>query len=398
MRRPTLQLTAANVGAQILSMVGGLLIARTLGAAGRGQVSLVQVYDETSTNAFSLGTPSATGYLAKERADSEAQVLGAALTIASVSLPMTALFGWLVATFVFAEAPAGMQLIVWLAVGLSPLANSYPMACRMVLVARGQVRSLVPLQLAQMVFRVVAMLALIGLGAFTPTSAAVSMIVTGWLAGLVGLAMVRVRPARGGPIREMLGFGVKTVPASLASMANTRLDQMLVAPLISATALGIYAVAVGATILPMSVGVALALSGFHTVRGSDGFAGATPLLRKATKVIVACGVANAVGILLLLEPLYGPEFSGSVVPALILMPGATATALFMVVGPVGNAIGAPALASWSQAAGLVVTVVGLPIVLPFLGVNGAALVSSTAYTARLVVGIWLLRRRGVRFR
>ena len=256
--RPTVQLTAANVGAQVLSMLSGLLVARQLGPVGRGQVSLVQVYDETSTNASSLGVPTATGYFAKERPSSEAQVLGAALTISAFSVPVTALLGWLIATFVFADAPVGIQLIVWAAVGLSPLANSYPMACRMVLVARGQTSSLVPLQILQMALRVCAMLLLILVDQFTPTTAAIAMVASGWLASFVAWRMVDVPPARGGPVREMLAFGLKTVPAALASMANTRLDQMLVAPLISASALGVYSVAVGATILPVSVGVAIA--------------------------------------------------------------------------------------------------------------------------------------------
>ena len=179
------------------------------------------------------------------------------------------------------------------------------------------------------------MLALISADAFTATSAAVAVVATGWLASLIALRMVNVRPVRGGPVREVLAFGLKTVPASLASMANTRLDQMLVAPLISASALGVYSVAVGATILPLSVGVAIALAGFHTVKATAGFDGAAALLRKACVVIPACAAVNALGIILFLEPIYGHQFSGSVVPALILIPGATATALFMVVAPVG---------------------------------------------------------------
>ena len=398
LRKPTLQLTIANVGAQALSMLSGLLIARHLGAAGRGQVSLVQVYDETSTNAFALGTPAATGYLAKERPTTEAQVLGAALTISTLSLPLTAAVGWVISTFVFHDAPLGVHLIVWAAVGLSPVVNSYPMACRMVLVARGQVSALVPLQVSQMVLRIGAIVALIVASAFTPTTAAIAVVTSGWLGGAIALQMVKVRPERGGPIREMLVFGIKTVPASLASMANTRLDQMLIAPVISASALGVYAVAVGSTILPLSVGVAIALAGFHTVKGSNGFSGATPLLRKACTIILVCGAVNAIGIVLLLEPIYGQEFRGAVVPALLLMPGAMATALFMVVGPIGNAIGAPSLASWGQVAGLAVTLIGLPVLLPVLGINGAALVSTVAYTTRLGVGAWLLHRRGVRLR
>jgi O-antigen/teichoic acid export membrane protein len=376
-------------------MLSGLLVARHLGAFGRGQLSLVQVYDDTSTTALSLGTPAAAGYFAKEQPESEARVLGAALTISAVCLPATALLGWVVMTLLFADAPVGMQLVVWVAIGLSPLANSYPNACRMVLTARGQTSSLVPLQIAQMALRVGAMLVLIVADAFTPTSAAVAVVISGWCSGLIALRMVDTRPARGGPIGKMLTFGLRTVPASLASMANSRLDQMLIAPLISASALGVYAVAVGATFLPLVLGVAISLSGFHTVKGADGFAGATPLLRKSFVLITACSVVNAVGVLVLLEPLYGHEFGAAVLPALIMIPGAAATALFNVVSAVGNAIGAPSVGSWGQSAGFAITAIALPAVLPVFGITGAAFVSSLAYFVRLAVGVWMLHRRGV---
>ena len=189
-------------------MFSGLLIARQFGALGRGQVSLVQVYDDASSNALSLGTPPAAAYLAKERPESEARILGAALTISAVCLPATALLGWLVMTFIFADAPVGIQLIVWTTIGLTPLASSYPRACQMVLVARGQTSSLVPLQVSQMALRVGAMLALIAVGAFTPTTAAAAVVASGWCAGTIAMKMVDTRPARGGPIGEMLALGM----------------------------------------------------------------------------------------------------------------------------------------------------------------------------------------------
>ena len=48
--------------------------------------------------------------------------------------------------------------------------------------------------------------------------------------------------------------------------------------------------------------------------------------------MVACAVVSAVGIFLLLEPVYGPEFRASVLPALILVPGSAATGLFLAAG------------------------------------------------------------------
>ena len=92
----------------------------------------------------------------------------------------------------------------------------------------------------------------------------------------------------------------------MASMANTRLDQMLVAPLISASALGVYSVAVGATILPLGeAGVAIASLVSTRSRQPQGLARAR---MKACRVSRMCR-RRALGILLFLEPIYGHPVS-----------------------------------------------------------------------------------------
>jgi O-antigen/teichoic acid export membrane protein len=398
-RRPAVLLTASNVASQMVSFLGGLILARSLGPVGRGQVGLVQAYDETSTNVLSIGTPEATAYLTKEHIDTEARALGAALKVSLFSLPITALLGWLVATLAFADYPVGVQAAAWMAIGMTPLTNAYFSCCRMLLVSRGQIRSLAPLQMVSIVTRLVAMLVLLAIGAFTPTTAAFTFVLTGWIGNIVAWRVVKVRAQFGASVRPLLAYGIKTVPASLASMANTRLDQLLVAPLLSSAALGIYSVAIGVNVAPVAVGVAIAQAGYHTVLGTKGNSvGGAQVLRRAALAMVGCAVISAVGIFLLLEPVYGPEFRASVLPALILVPGSAATGLFLVVWSTCNAIGDPGAAGKAQVAGLIVTVVGLPFMLPWLGVPGAALVSTTAYTVRLITGLWLLNRHGVRLR
>lgn len=397
LRGPTMLLTAANLGSQVISMICGIIVARWLGAAGRGQLALVQAYDETSTNVLSVGTPEASAYLAKERVATEAKVLGAALKVSMVSLPLTAALGWVVATFAFAGYPTGIQLTAWMAVGLTPLSNTFLSACRMLLIARGQIRSVVPLNLLSLSARLGVLLLLIAFDLFTATSAAITFVVTGWLGNYLGWRALRVRPQGGGPIRPLIAFGLRSMPASFASMANSRLDQLLIAPILSTAALGVYAVAVGVNVLPLAVGVAVAQASYHKVVGTghDTIARAAEVIRRAALAMAGCAVVSAIGIVLLLEPVYGAEFRDSVAVALILLPGVAASGLFMVVWSTGNAIGDPGLAGKAEVSGLVVTVTGLLLLLPPLGVNGAALVSTCSSIFRLIIGLWLLRRHGL---
>ena len=398
-RRPSLVLTVANVSSQAVSFINGLIVARQLGTVGRGEVGLVQAYDEVSTDMLSLGTSDATAYLAKEHVDTEARILGAALKISLVSTPITAVIGWLVAHFLFADYPKGVQLAAWTAIGMTPLTNAYWSACRMLLVSRGQIHSLAPLSMLSMLARLGSMVVLIATGHFNASTCAFAFVFTGWLGNFLGWRAVKVRHQWGGPVRPMLVYGIKTVPASLASMANSRLDQLLVAPLLSASALGIYSVAIGVNVIPVAAGIAIAQAGYHTVIGTKGDSvGGGRVLRRAAIAMAAISVVSAIGIALLLEPVYGPAFHDSVIPALILVPGSAFTGVFLVAWSTGNAIGDPALAAKAQLAGLVVTVIGLPLLLPHLGVPGAALVSTGSYAVRLLVSLWLLRRHGVTMR
>lgn len=390
-------LTGANIGSQIISMICGIVVARWLGAVGRGEVALVQAYDDASTNILAIGTPEASAYLAKERVATEAKVLGAALKVTLVSLPLTAALGWVIATYAFSGYPTGIQLTVWMAVGLTPLSNAFLGACRMLLIARGQIRSVVPLNLLSLSARLGVLLVLIALGWFTATTAAITFVVTSWLGNYLGWRALKVRPQRGGPIRPLLAYGIRSMPASIASMANTRLDQILIAPILSTAALGVYAVAVGVNVLPLAVGVAVAQASYHKIVGTghDANTRGGEVIRRAVLVIAGCSVVSAIGIALLLEPVYGSAFHDSVAVALILVPGAAATGLFMVVWSTASAIGDPALAGKAEVGGLVITVVGLLLLLPPLGVNGAALVSTCSSISRLIIGLWLLRRHGL---
>jgi O-antigen/teichoic acid export membrane protein len=67
----------------------------------------------------------------------------------------------------------------------------------------------------------------------------------------------------------------------------------------------------------------------------------------------------------------------------------------LVVRQCANALGRPQYSSWGQIVALVLTVAGLPLVLPRFGIAGAAVISSVAYVTRLTITMTLLRKVGV---
>jgi O-antigen/teichoic acid export membrane protein len=163
-------------------------------------------------------------------------------------------------------------------------------------------------------------------------------------------------------------------------------------------ALGIYAVAVGVTFVPVQIGAGLAYASFRRVRPSDrpGPDGpAATLLRRAWLLVTAACALTGIAIAVGLELVYGHDFSSAVAPALLLLPASLFLGLHLVATQVANALEAPEDGSIGQVVGVVVTVVGLIVALPDQGIEGAAVVSSVAAAVRYLVTVGLLRRRGV---
>ncbi len=390
----------SNISSQCLSFIGGLLIARVLGAPGRGTTAVVAAYDDLSNNALSLGAPVAVGYHAartdEDRERREAMLLGAALRIAFFVTPLGCLLGWVIMEFALSGYSDRIGLLVFLAISGTPLVNTVPTAGRMILTARGQLRRLGSLILVIALVRLLAFTVLWQIGELTAFTAAFSYLGVGWLGSIATWFVVGVRPRRGGSATELLTYGIKVVPAMISDMANSRLDQVVMAPLLGASDLGIYAVAVGVAFVPTNVASSLSLSIYRSAAQDSG-----ARLRTRRKVVRAAmiigfvGVCTAVGAAILVVPFYGSEFGDSVLPAVILGLASSLFGISAVLVGVGNATGSPDIGAKSSMSALVITLVGLPLLLPPFGVLGAALVTALSYSTRLAVSYRLTTTRGL---
>lgn len=397
-----LMISSANLAAQAINFIGGLIVARILQRDGRGLVATVSVYDEASSTALSLGVPAAVGHSAArvDGADAvrraESTLLGSAVVIAVVSAPIAAIAAYLVDRYALGETPQSIRLLVIVAITATPFLNSIPQACRMILVARGQMARLAPIVMAPPVVRLTLFSVLALLGELTSGLAAASVLLGSWIGSAISWALAGVRPMRGGEIKPLLSYGLRTVPASLASLTNSRLDQLLMVPLLSTQDLGVYAVAVGVAFVPVNVGSALALSIFREAARDDAErSGTRTRFRQAVLATGGAGVVSAIGAAALIVPVYGSAFADSVTPALLLITGSAFIGLSLVVVQIANACGLPGVGSVSAVAALVVTIVGLIIALPTYGVVGAATVSLIAYLVRFVIAFAMVRARGL---
>jgi O-antigen/teichoic acid export membrane protein len=154
-------------------------------------------------------------------------------------------------------------------------------------------------------------------------------------------------------------------------------------PLVPARELGLYAVAV--TIASLSTVLS---SQIVTVVLPRIAAGDTALLPPAMRclllVVLTTQIGLAVGTILLLVPVFGPDFADAEPLVFVLLVGWLAQSGITTLSQSLAATGRPGAPSLGELISLAITVPGLLLLLPSLGALGAALVSLVAYVATFV--------------
>jgi O-antigen/teichoic acid export membrane protein len=171
-------------------------------------------------------------------------------------------------------------------------------------------------------------------------------------------------------------YGAHNWLASLAILANLRLDQLLMAGLVSSRQLGLYAVAVTvATFSSVFVGALVQGMFPRVARGEP------ELARRSCRIALTLVAIASVGAALVipwgLPLLFGGSFDDAVPMALILLFAGVTAAFVNVLGISLAAAGEPRATVRPQIAGLLVSLPLLILLLPSTGGLGAAVISVT---------------------
>lgn len=188
-------------------------------------------------------------------------------------------------------------------------------------------------------------------------------------------------------MREALGFGLRAWPGTLADLANQRLDQLLMIPLLPPRELGLYAVATTVAVAGTAPAGAISSMVFPRVAAGD-LPVIAPAFRTTALILVFTQGAIALTSPFVIPFLFGASFRDAVPLILILLPAWLVTALTPILAHALAGSGHPGPASAAQLVGLACTAVGLAITLPSLGATGAAI---TSVVAASVVLAYLVR-------
>jgi O-antigen/teichoic acid export membrane protein len=201
-------------------------------------------------------------------------------------------------------------------------------------------------------------------------------------------------------VREFGGFGLKAYSSALISFLVLRLDLLLVEQFQGLTAAGYYSIAVAIAdlvyMLPVVVGMLLfpRLSRIESPLKQALLARSVALRTAAIMIplVIVAGVLASPAI----ELLYGSEFTPATPALLWLLPGIAALSVHTIVMNYCAALGNPRVILIAPTIGLVVNLALNLVLIPPYGIVGASLSSTIAYSLMLAISAaYLIRRIGV---
>lgn len=387
-----------NLTVNVVRAAGGVIIARAIGPAARGEYSAVTSWFGMALIAAELGIPIALCfYVAHEPQRAIAYV--------ATSRAMLAMTG-------AAALTSGMVLAPILAHGRPGLATAYRLAFTCLLISCvsdsytwalmgrdmqlwNKVRVSQPLMsLATLIvmWRIhrltldAALLALIGSLLFQLACAY-------WGCRRIGLIPARYTAAL---VRPLASYGVTQIAAIAPASINAYLDQLVLSLTVPPADLGRYAIAVSVTMLPAPLVSAIGYVLFPKLAaGEIGSTRTRELQRKAvlTSLLLSAAI---IGTLTLAAPwliplVFGPRYR-DVIPLLwILAPGGVFLSCGQVTANLLRGIKRQLAVARAEGVALIFTLVLLSTLLPVFGVTGAAIASTFAYSVSLTLMLRSLR-------
>lgn len=391
----------SSVFKALLSVPTGILLARVLGAAGKGSVTVVQTTASLAVALLNLGMPNAVMWLsAKGRSTGRsATAMGAIFSVLSISLVGTVAL--IVGPDVIADriGLSGGAMIALALIAMAPSMVGYFVDSH--LIGRGAMKLMSLVDVAMLGSQLVLMALLALLHRLTPVTAIIA-----WLSVIsVAVLFKTARALRSDADarrsvsdlwREGRAFGAKSWLANTVNMMSLRQDMLLLAMFSGVRAVGVYSIAVSAAELTWYL--PYALQSVATVKfsaeGDD-----TGLVERMNRSVWPITAVFALAVFALAAPLiplvYGGVFKASVLPLLLLLPGVIAMSMSISLSAWLTGQGHPQEAALANGVNMVVNLIANVALLRVLhmGAAGAAIASSLSYSVGTAIIVWRFHER-----
>ena len=396
-RRPLTLSFGSAVVIQGINVLTGMALARSLGPHGRGELAAVLLWPTVLAAIGNLGVIEAITFHAARSTSTAGTLAGSGLAIAIAQSAACVAIGAAMLPLVLTHYGAGTVRASYLFLAFIP-ANLITLTLMAVL--NGLQRFVE--------FHILRLLVAVGAGAaflvlriadnLTVWNVAVAYLLATTLTGVAAATMLAPAVWRSLRFdmrmsRQLLGFGLQSHTGNVTWMMNERLDQLIISIFLAPIQLGLYVTAVTMTSLTNLVGQSVATAAFPVVARMEADTARRDSVRNFVRLALLGSVAVAVPLIVVTPQLihffFKDAYLDAVNVARVLMVAAVVLSVNRVLGACLRALGRPLDAGIPELLALAVTVGGLAVLLPTLGIMGAGIVSVLAYA---VSTGWMLRR------
>jgi O-antigen/teichoic acid export membrane protein len=374
-----------------LNFATGVIVARGLGPVGRGELSALVIWPPFLTSMFVMGIPNAfLFYAQRDPEDKDSLFTASMIVTCALSVAMIAA-GWFGLPFMLKSYSAATldqaRLFLFLApeIMLSYIAGALLQDAHRFTFINQQ-------RYVPVAATLVGLIVLLHLGTLTSFSAALCYLVPPIPIAVWAMLRLRslVRPTLRGfasSVRRIVHYGARASGTSLLGTIAQQVDQVLVISLLSATSMGVYAVALSVSRVPNFVFQAM-VEVITAKAMRLGPAELTSFVGRGVRFALLagglCALALAVVLPVILPLFYGADFRSAVVVCDILLCELAASGVASVLSIAYLASGRPGMVTIVHGFSLLVTVPLMFVLIPRLGLAGAALSLLTSSACRLV--------------
>jgi O-antigen/teichoic acid export membrane protein len=400
--RQVLATTWVNLISLALGVLTGVLLARSLGDAGRGTYAALAAWYAMALVLGEWGQSAAATFRVSERWQSRRIAVASSRL---VMLPPSIL----VATLGFMASPNLVQgdaslvvayRLIFMLVALNGLLASFMYAMQSASIASWNVIRLsqsIAYLICVAFVALVGELSVLGAAACLATSTVIQLALAYGLGRRKGLAGGRAVRSE---FRWLGSYGLRQSASAVPSTAAGNVDKVVLANSVSLAALGDYAVA--QTVVGTSAAVGTAISAVSFPRLSKMSHDDSDRPRLEFKLLVVTGVAVLVASTALalasswaIPLIYGPDFEEAVSLVWWFVPLSVAQNLNLMSGSILRGRSLPGRAAWAQILGLAALLVTVGPLIAGEGVVGAALSMTLGGTVSTCAGVafWLVELR-----
>jgi len=382
-----------------INALTGIITARALRPAGRGELAAMILWPVFLANALSLGVPSAVTFQLRRNPGKQSQLMGAACLLAILSGVAAALLGaWFMSAWI-PQYPPRVILFARIFLLSAPITSLLSLG-RAGLESRGDFAASNQLLLWTPALTLLGLMALLATHCMTPFSAALAYVPAGilplaWMTRRLVKAfrpsLAHFRTSAG----ALFSYGIRSYGIDLCGTMALYVDQALVVRLLQPDLMGTYVVALSLSRILYALHSSVVMVLFPKAVSCPPQMVAE-MTGRATRLSAAVAVLGGISVVALgpqvLNLFYGKAYRGANVVLRILVVEVILSGAGWVLSQAFMALGQPGVINGLQVTGLALTVPLMFLLIPRFGIAGAgaALLCSTSIRLLFVLASYPL--------